>query len=339
MANRGGDVKRIGVVGLGLIGSRHARVVLDHPGAELAAVIDPDAGLRAGYDAPGFGDLADVDVPLDGVILATPSALHADHACVALARGWPCIVEKPLASDLAGADRIVAAQAETGLPVLTGHHRRYHNSVQELRDMVQGGAIGTAVMATDIWGMKKPDPYFDTWRKGADGSPVMINMVHDIDTLRFVLGDVAEVQAMGGACLRGADRVESGILALRFANGAVASIAFSDNTPSPWGFEAGTGENFNIATTGQDMLFITGTKGAVSFPSLTLWRGATDWSQAPTPQVQQAAPTVPLVAQLTHFLAVIDGTEPPLIDARDARETLAVTLAAQAALERQMGVA
>jgi len=328
-------VKRIAVAGLGLIGSRHAAAVLAHPGAVLAAVIDPDAGLRALYDAPGFAALEDVDVPLDGVILATPSHMHADHACAALARGWPCIVEKPLASDLAGADRIVAAQAASGLAVLTGHHRRHHASVQALREMVQGGAIGRPVMATCLWAMRKPDPYFTTWRQGSEGSPVMLNMVHDIDILRFVLGDVAQVQALGGANLRGAARVESGILSLRFHSGAVASIAFADTTPSPWGFEAGTGENPNIATTAQDMLHIAGTAGAVSFPSLTLWRGAADWSQAPFAERQTAEKTDALTAQLTHFLSVLDGAK-PLIDAADARETLAVTLAAETALIAQL---
>lgn len=331
-------MKKIAVVGLGLIGSRHCGAILEHPDAELAAVVDPDATLRAGYDAPGFATIDDINLPLDGVILATPSALHADHACAALARGWPCIVEKPLASDLAGADRIVAAQLETGLAVLTGHHRRHHASVQALRDIVRGGAIGTPVMATCLWGMKKPDPYFDTWRTGRDGSPVMINMVHDIDILRFVIGDVADVNAMGGDRLRGADRVESGVISLRFHNGAVGSIAFADTTPSPWGFEAATGENFNIAATGQDMLFIAGTKGGVSFPSLTLWGGAQDWSQAPVAQHQTAPETIALEAQLSHFLAVLDGAT-PLINAADARETLAVTLAAQEALERQAATA
>jgi len=336
MADRGGDVKRIAVAGLGLIGSRHAAAVLAHPGATLAAVIEPDAALRGRYDAPGFGALGDVDVPLDGVILATPSGLHADHACAALARGWPCIVEKPLAADLAGADRIVAAQKNTGLAVLTGHHRRHHACVQALRAMVRGGAIGRPVMATCLWAMRKPDPYFTTWRQGSEGSPVMLNMVHDIDILRFVLGDVAQVQALGGADLRGVGRVESGILSLRFRCGAVASLAFADTTPSPWGFEAGTGENPNIATTGQDMLFTTGTTGAVSFPSLTLWRGVADWSEAPFAERQAATKTDALAAQLTHFIAVLDGRESPLIDAADARETLAVALAAETALIAQL---
>ncbi|MCG6902147.1 MAG: Gfo/Idh/MocA family oxidoreductase [Rhodobacter sp.] len=319
-------MKRLLVAGLGLIGARHARAILDHPGAELACVVEPDAALRAAFDVPGFAALDEVDLPVDGAVLATPSNLHADHAEIALARGWPCLVEKPIEVDLAGADRIVAASAQAGLPVLTGHHRRYHASVRRLREIVRGGAIGAPVLANMIWAVRKQDAYFEgNWRAGAAGSPVMINMVHDIDLLRFVLGEVVQVTAMGAAHVRDAGRVESGVIALRFDNGAVGSIAFSDAAPSPWGFESGTRENPNIPGSGQDCLWIAGTRGSVSFPSLTVWSGAEDWRQAPVARPETVAQTDALTEQLSHFIDVLDGAQ-PLIDAADARRTLATTL-------------
>ncbi len=78
----------------------------------------------------------------------------------------------------------------------------------------------------------------------------MINLVHDIDLLRHLLGEVTSVAAVGSTAIRNATRIESGVAALQFASGAAASIAFADTTPSPWGFEAGTGENPNIADDG-----------------------------------------------------------------------------------------
>ncbi len=101
----------------------------------------------------------------------------------------------------------------------------------------------------------------------------MINLVHDIDILRFVIGEITQTVALRGRSLRGSTRVESGAVALAFENGAVGTISFADTTPSPWGFEAGTGENPNIGTTKQDMMWITGTKGAISFPSMTALEG------------------------------------------------------------------
>lgn len=316
---------RLALAGLGLIGARHARTILHHSGADLAAVIDPDAARRAQFDAPGFANLDAVDVAVDGVILATPTALHADHVEQALHRGWPVLVEKPIADDMTGARRIADAARASGLPVLTGHHRRYHASVRHLRDLIGQGAIGRPVAASALWAMKKPDPYFDVpWRRGVDGSPVTINMVHEIDLLRFLLGEVVQVNAIGTAPVRKAGRVESGVISLLFQNGCSAALTFADTTPSPWGFEAATGENPNIGKTGQDCLWIAGTAGAISFPSLTHWGGAADWGQAATPTANPVASTDALHAQLDHFIEVIAGRAAPLIDAEDATRSLEI---------------
>ena len=130
--------------------------------------------------------------------------------------------------------------------------------------MVRSGEIGTPVTSTLIWAMRKPDDYFNTAWRQTGGSPVMINLVHDIDLLRFVLGEVTEMTALAAAPIRQAGRVESGGAVLRFESGAIATISFADTAPSPWGFEAGIGENPNIATTGQDMWWITGTRGGIA---------------------------------------------------------------------------
>ncbi len=233
-------MKRLAVAGLGLIGERHARAVQAHSGAKLACVIEPDPERRAMFDVAGFEGLDAVDITVDGIILATPSGLHALHAETALRRGWPCLLEKPIASDREGAARIVAASKTAGLPVLTGHHRRYHGSVARLRQLLGEGVIGRPVAATALWAMKKPDAYFNVpWRAGPDGSPVRINMVHEIDLLRFLLGEVAAVTALGAQPMRRAGRVENGVIGLRFQNGCVASLVFADTGLSPWGFEAG----------------------------------------------------------------------------------------------------
>lgn len=324
---------RILVAGIGLIGRRHLDAVVKHPGAKLVGVIDPDPGVKT-MGAPRFDDIAAVDVAADAIILATPSHLHARHAVAAAARGWHMLIEKPVASTLAEADQIIAATQKAGVKTLIGHHRRHHASLAALRRLIGVGAIGRPVVASCLWTMRKPDAYFEThWRQGAEGSPLMINLVHEIDLLRFVLGEVCDVSAMGGARLRGSQRIESGVLNLGFSSGAVASITFSDTTPTPWGFEAATGENPNIATSGQDMLHIAGTKGAVSYPSLTLWQGATDWSVAPEARMMgPVAQTDALAAQLSHFIDVAEGRDEPLIDASDGRETLDVALRAQSAI-------
>ena len=314
---------RLVVAGLGVIGSRHAKAVMAHPEAELAAVVDPDPAVREGYGVPEFASLDAVDLDVDGVILATPSALHPDHAEHCLSRGWACLVEKPAAADLAGVDRIIRAASNAKRPVLVGHHRRQHRSVQALRKMLNDGMIGRPVLASAVWAARKPAGYFDpVWRRGPDGAPVRMNMVHEIDLLRFLLGEVVDVRALGVEPVRQAGRVESGGIILKFASYAVAMIAFADTASTPWSFEAGTAENPEIAASGEDSLRIMGTDGAIAFPSLTHWSGARDWSEALTSQSLAVEPTDPLEAQVGHFCEVIAGRAEPLTDAMDARATM-----------------
>jgi predicted dehydrogenase len=234
------------------------------------------------------------------------------------------LIEKPVAEKLESAKKLETALRSKNIRSLVGHHRRYHAVVQQLKACLQDGLIGEVVNVSVLWAMRKPDVYFEgNWRTDG-GSPVMINLVHDIDILRFVIGEITQTVALRGRSLRGSTRVESGAVALAFENGAVGTISFADTTPSPWGFEAGTGENPNIGTTKQDMMWITGTKGAISFPSMTVWKG-TDWGSSAKPITFEPAQNMrtPLEAQLDHFVDVINGDE-PLIDVADAASTLAI---------------
>jgi predicted dehydrogenase len=328
-------VKRIAVAGGGLIGARHLQTVAAHPGCVLAGLIDPNPAVPTPEGVPRHTTLSEVPDPVDGIILATPTHLHGEQGEFAAARGWHMLIEKPVAGDLAAARSLSAAVAKSGIGSLVGHHRRYHANVQQLRDLITTGAIGVPVTASLIWAMRKPDAYFEgNWRT-AGGSPVMINLVHDIDILRFVLGEIVATSALRGAGLRRSRRIESGAIALAFDSGATGTISFADTAPSPWGFEAGTGENPNIGTTGQDMMWITGTAGGISFPSMTLWSG-TDWGAparcVPLESAKNSKP--PLQAQLDHFLEVIDGA-PPLIDVADATRTLEIALQIEAQLAAQ----
>ncbi len=335
MADRSGDVKRILVVGGGLIGARHMQAVLRHDTCSLVGLVDPSAAVASPPDVRRYSDMADVAAPVDGVILATPTHMHAAQGALAADRGWHILVEKPVASNVAEAQALSHAVHRAGVGSLVGHHRRYHASVQHLKDFIAQGGIGTAVTATLIWAMRKPDSYFqDNWRT-TDGSPVLINLVHDIDILRFILGEISAVAALRGAGHRGSNRIETGAIALAFDSGATGTISFADTTPSPWGFEAGTGENPNIGTTGQDMFWITGTKGAVSYPSLTVWSGS-DWGTPATSHrlAQRKDTRAPLDAQLDHFIDVMDGAT-PLIDVADATRTLETALQIETQLSSQ----
>lgn len=318
---------RLLVAGTGLIGHRHLAHIEAHPDLHLAGIIDPEPDRRAHVTAPGFASLREVDVKADGLVIATPTETHAPLAIEAMEKGLDVLVEKPLAETVEAAQRIADAEVRTGRKVLVGHHRRHHPRVAKLHDVLNSGCIGRPVGASLMWYMCKPDAYFDIpWRAGMNGAPVKQNLIHDVDMLCWLFGDVDEVVGLGGNPVRGKARTEHGGAVLRFQSGVIVTIGFADTTPTPWGFEAGTGESPAIPKTGQDSLHIACTHGAIEFPSLRVWSGAENWNEKPEAAETPVEEGVPLIRQLEHFASVIAGKAQPRVTARDGLRALDVTL-------------
>ena len=321
----------LAILGGGLIGRRHAALAMDHADIDLTALVEPDADLRASLAAQGLPVAPDLDaVPAKtkAVIIATPNQNHEDTGLAAAARGWAILMEKPVAHDLSAADRLIAGCARAGVPLLVGHHRRHHPFVAEAKRRLPG--LGPLIALQGLWCLRKPDSYFAAdWRRQAGGGPILINLIHEIDMLRHLAGDITEIGALSSDAARPGPVEDTAAVTLRFASGALGSFVISDAAASPWGFEAASGENPHIGTTGQDCLQMIGPKGALHFPSLTLWQNgnAPDWSRAlrrtPPPELPRLSP---LRAQLDHFIAVTKGAD-PLVTGEDARATLAATLA------------
>jgi len=315
------------LAGTGLIGHRHMQHILAHPDFELVGIIDPIISDEKIEGVKTYKSLNDVDTEAEGIILATPTDTHADLTIQSLKMGMHVLVEKPVAASLQEADQMIDASEKTGLSVLVGHHRRYHPLVSETINILNSGRIGRPVAASLMWLMRKQDEYFDVdWRKGIDGGPVKQNLIHDVDTLRAFFGEIISVVGSGTNIVRNAKRHENGGVVLSFDTGMVATITFSDATPTPWGFEAGTGESPYIPKTNQSSMFIAGTNGGLEFPTLKLWGGASNWNEKPIMERQNIPEAVPLIRQLEHFSDVIQGKATPVVDARSARETLAVIL-------------
>lgn len=273
---------RIVLLGAGLIGARHARVVGASPRAALAAIVDPSpdaATLASALGVPRRADLAAAlarDRP-DAAIVATPNATHASLAVACLAAGLPCLVEKPLAPDPTGARAIVEAAERHARPVLVGHHRRHHAVIRRAVEAVAGGTLGRPVAAQVTWCLRKPESYFAAgrWREGAGGGPVWVNLIHEIDLLQALLGPIVEVSALLGAPGRARAVEDTGAIAMRHASGALATALLSDAAPSPWHFEGASGENPTIAATRApgreaDGLRVFGTRASLAIPSLAL---------------------------------------------------------------------
>jgi predicted dehydrogenase len=198
--------------------------------------------------------------------------------------------------------------------------------------MLQEGRIGELVAVSALWGVRKPDDYFEAaWRRSEGGGPVLLNLIHDIDCLRHFAGEIEEVQAITGNARRRLDVEDTAVALLRFANGALGTITLTDCAPSPWGWEAGSNDNPGIAGSGRNCYYFFGTAGSLEFPNLVLWRhdrdATGDWSVAlratPFPQPSNDA----LAAELRHFGRVIRGEELPRVSGREGLATLSATLA------------
>src|SRR4051812_33995482 len=202
---------RIAVAGAGLIGRRHIEEVDASSTAQLAAVVDPGPAAAEVADRfgvplyPSLRGLLDAEKP-DGIILATPNKLHVDGGLECVAAGVPVLVEKPIGDTVEGATTLVEAAEAAEVPLLTGHHRRYSPILAKAREIVAGGVLGRIVAVVGTALFCRPDDYFDVgggWRRQPGGGPILLNLIHEVDGLRYLLGDVVRVQAATSAATRG----------------------------------------------------------------------------------------------------------------------------------------
>ncbi len=329
---------RIAVFGAGLIGRRHAELARATPEVELVGVCDPDSGARAAAASLGVPlfDSAEAlvdDVRPEAAIVATPNDNHAALGAVLAERGLHLLVEKPIAMTLGDARGLTRVCADAGVVLLVGHHRRYNPLVAAARAAVRDGRLGKLTAVSALCTLLKPESYFAAapWRTRPGGGPIAINLSHDIDTLRFVCGEIERVHAETSNAARSYAVEDSAAVLLRFEGGALGTLILSDATPAPFSWELSTGENPFYAHAGQDCYRFFGTEATLDFPSMTLWRydgsGEPGWATPLAKERLAVAPADPLQRQLQHFAAVVRGEAQPVIDGADATRTLAATLA------------
>ena len=323
---------RIAVAGAGLIGQRHIEHVVGEPDAELAAVVDPAPAAAAIAQMFGVGWYRDfaamlVDAKPDGIIFATPTQMHVANGLAAVAAGIPALVEKPLSDDLASGARLVAASEAAGVPLLVGHHRRHNPMIQQAKSIIESGRLGKIVSVHGFFWLMKPDDYFDVpWRREAGAGPILTNLIHDLDLLRFLVGEVASVQALSSNAIRGYDIEETAVVLLAFQCGALGTVTASDPIVAPWSWEQTTGENSVYPQTDQSCYTIGGTHGSLTVPKLEVWSnvGKRSWWEPFSVERAYAAQPDPLQLQIKHFCRVIRGTEQPIVSGREALQTLKV---------------
>ena len=332
---------RLAVVGAGLVGQRHIAAIEKVPGIDLVAVVEPELTEQT---VPVFRDQTDMfdSVEVDGVILATPTLLHVPGAMDCVARGVPVLIEKPLAAVAADARLLVETAKAKAVPILVGHHRRYNPIIQKAANLIKDGAIGEVRSAQVTCWFYKPDDYFEVapWRKKAGAGPISVNLVHDVDLMRYFMGEVETVQAQMAPSRRGFENEDVAAAVLKFESGAICTISVSDSVVSPWSWEMTSREYPIYPSTDESCYLIGGSGGALSVPDMLLWRheGGTSWWNPINATAIPVSNSDPLVNQIAHFGDVIRGTATPLVDGQEGLKTLEIVEAIQRAAQSQVPV-
>ncbi len=324
--------KRLAVVGAGLIGTRHIDIIARSNDAQLAAVVDPVAAAAAtakSHGVPWFADLRTMlaDDIADGVVVASPNQLHVEHGLQCVEAGLPVLIEKPIDSDARRARRLVDHAGALGVPVLVGHHRRHNPIVKAAKERLDAGAIGTIVAASGMCWLYKPDDYFNVeWRTKQGAGPVFINLIHDVDLLRYFCGEVQSVQAVQSNRTRGHEVEDTAAIILQFCSGTLATISVSDTIVSPWSWELTAGENAAYPNTQEACYLLGGSHGAMEIPSGRIWSnpGKRSWWEPIGHDDYDVTSDDPLDAQISHFCRVIAGQEKPLVSGEEGLRTLLV---------------
>jgi len=344
------SVLKIAVAGAGVIGRAHIAVLAKNPSAQLCGIADPtDAAMQLAREqgVAWFETLDELlaTLRIDGVVLATPNALHVPQALQCIEAGVPVLVEKPIAHTVADAQRLVDATQAHQAKVLIGHHRAHSPIMREAKAVIDAGSLGQLVSVMGSAMFYKPDSYFSEapWRSKVGGGPVLINLIHEIHSLRMLCGEIVQVQAMTSNAVRGFEVEDTASISFRFASGVLASFLVSDTSASARSWEQTSQENMAYTSyDDEDCYVIAGTMGSLAVPTMRMktYAQSADRSWFKPYHVSRVVleREDPLHLQMDHFIRVIQGVDEPLVSAHDGMQNLLVIEAIALAAATQQTV-
>jgi UDP-N-acetylglucosamine 3-dehydrogenase len=216
---------RVGVIGVGVMGSNHARVFAELPGVEFVGVADPDRiQAHSVAQALGCAEFPDgatlLDTGVEAVSIAAPTHVHQEIALACIARGVHVLVEKPIASTIEEGRAMVAAARRAGVTLMVGHVERFNPAVQAVKDALRDEDI-LSIAITRVG----PFP-----PRMSNVGVVIDLAVHDIDLIRwFTDSEIVEVQPQLSSAV--AEREDIALLQFRTASGVLAHINTNWLTP------------------------------------------------------------------------------------------------------------
>lgn len=300
------DKLRLGIVGAGAVTQvGHLPALRKVRDIEVAGICDNDVGkaraLADRFDIPVVhSDIAELVeyAPLDALLICTPSHLHESHTLAALAARLHVLVERPLALDPKGVQRVQAAQRKADRVVMVGKNQRYRPDIQMIRSFVQSGELGELESIRAWWFLARAGRASLGWRQRREqsGGGAMFDLGHGLLDLALWLADFPAVQRVSASFPERGKGVEpSGTAMVVLEGGAAVHIDTS------WRF-VGPGERFGLA--------LRASRGSARIQPLAVWKDlhgvAQDVSVAGA-HSRETAFLAGIRAQWAHFVAVIRG--------------------------------
>ncbi|MFQ5921618.1 MAG: Gfo/Idh/MocA family protein [Anaerolineales bacterium] len=309
------------ISGLGSIGRRHLRNLVAL--GEMDVVLHR-SGLSTlpGDELDGFDVEADLAVALDrwrpdAVLVTNPTAHHLEVAIPAAQAGCHLFIEKPVSHSLDGIEALHQALTQSGGRSLVGYHFRFSPGLQEVKRLIGDRAVGRPIFARAYWGEYLPDWHpWEDYRASYSARPdlgggAVLTLSHPFDYLRWLLGDVGEVQGMiGNSGTLGIDVEENAAAVLTMEGEILATVQldYLRRPPAHW-------------------LEITGTEGLIRWDGLEgtvrWWDG--EWRLESPPQGFERNSM--FLDEMRHFLAVVAGEADPVCSLGDGVRALEIALA------------
>lgn len=307
------------------MGRRHAENVAGLEDARLIAVTDADVRTREDVARTlGAASSNSVEALLgiagvSAVVIASPKRFHEEHAVAAAKAGKDVFLEKPIATSLAGADRVIAAARDAGVRLQVGFQRRYDPAYAAARRLVQGGELGRPVFYRGI----NRDRDAPVGPPGSmDANDILTeSAIHDLDGARWMLAD--EVASVRASLAIIGDRTNTPspnltMVELEFSGGAVAHIEAMRGARYAYDIRSEI-----LCENGAVMV------GGFAQTMLTVFRAGERRSDLYPGFLERYAEAY--VAELRDFVAGVRDRRPPAVTGDDGRRALAIAFAAEAA--------
>jgi predicted dehydrogenase len=276
--------------------------------------------------------------------------MHVSLSLELIEAGVHVLVEKPISTTVEDGLVLVKAAERKGVKLLVGHHRRFNPYLLSAKSCLSSNSLGKIIAIQGTWCLLKPRTYFEgigSWRQNSEsgGGVVLINLIHEVDLLQYLLGPIVLVSALETAKTRGYGTKEGAAIIMRFESGIVGTFLVSDVVPSPWNFEAGTGENPMIPKVegAEGFYRIMGTKGSLSVPDLKRWsyngKEEPGWNEVLKKEVLDVQKeNVPFDLQVQHFVDVVRDGKDPSCTGEEALRALVVCEAVKRAMKTGLPV-